>query len=106
MAIFTTSLSMTSVPAEIISTGTTWASLRGASITNPIPVSIFNDAAGRVYLGGTGLTTATSVQGFPLLSSGTFTGHLLKPDAIFGVTSAGVTATLRVMAGMQTGGAS
>lgn len=105
MAIFSTVMAMTSAQTAVITTGTTWASLKGASITDPTPVSIFNDGSVRVYLTGSSATTGTSVSGFPLLSSGTFTASLLQSDPIFALTSAGTTSTIRVMAGRQRGGA-
>lgn len=103
MAIFTTSITVTTTPTVIFSTATTWASLRGASITDPTPFSVFNDGAARVYLSGTNQTTAS--LGFPLLSSGTWSASLLKSDAVSVVTSAGASSTVHVMAGRQTGGA-
>lgn len=102
MAITTTSVTVSSAPAALISSATAWANIKGASINDPVPFSAFNDGAARVYLGGAGLTTAS--VGFPLLSSGTFTASLLKSDAVFAMTSAGASSTAVLMAGRQIGG--
>lgn len=102
MAIVTTAVTVSSAPAALISTATTWANINGASLYDPVPFSAFNDGAARVYLGGAALTTAGA--GFPLLSSGTFNAALLKSDAVFAMTSAGATSTVSLMAGRQVGG--
>lgn len=103
MAILTTSIAISTTPAALISTATTWANLRGASLYDPVPFSVFNDGAARIYLAGSTATTAT--VGFPLLSSGTFTASLLRSDAVFAFTSAAAASTAVVMAGRQVGGA-
>lgn len=103
MAIFTTSVTVTTTPQALISSATTWADIRGAHNYDPVPFSVFNDGVARIWLGGSGQTTAS--LGFPLLSSGTFTASLVRSEAVFAVTSAGAVSTAFLMAGRQTGGA-
>lgn len=99
MAIVTTSLVATTTPQALISTATTWAHLRGASLTDRVPFSAFNDGTIRVRIGGSGLTTVAGA-GFPLLSSATFVADLAGDEAVFVVTSAS-TANIHLIAGRQ-----
>lgn len=99
MAFNTTALDISTAPTQIISTGTTWADLSGASLYDPISFSAFNDSAVRVWVSGTSSITTASV-GMPILSSGYMNATLLASDAFWALTT-GSTATLRVSAGRQ-----
>lgn len=94
----TTALAVSTTPAAVISTGTTWAHIRGGHMYDLVPLSIYNDGAVSVWIGGS--SGMTSASGFPILSSGVFSAQLLASDPIFAVTT-GSTSTLRLIAGRQ-----
>lgn len=93
----TTAIAVSTVAVEIISTGTTWANLRGASLYDTVPFQMYNGSAIQVRIGGSAITSAT---GFPIASSGGFSANLMASDPVFCVTS-NSTGTVTVLAGRQ-----
>lgn len=99
MALVTTSIDISTTPAAVISTGTTWAHLRGASLNDPVPFTLFNDSVIRIHVGGSSAITSAQAS-MPVLSSGYLNAGLIASEPLFAVTS-GSTATIRVSAGRQ-----
>lgn len=101
MAFVTTSLTVTTgAPQALITTGTTWAHLRGASLNDPVPFAVSNlSTAQNVYL--TGSSTGTSASGgFPVGTTGTLSFNLQSDGALFAFTT-DATVAVRLIAGRQ-----
>ena len=94
-----TQIALSSVPAIIISSATTWANTRGASASGPINLHVFNlSTAVSVFLG----SSSTAAAGFPLGATAANRFTIVRQgDALFGMTSAGATATIGVLADGQ-----
>lgn len=87
MAINTTEINLTTTPAAVISTATTWASVGGArDYGSAQNLSVFNaTTAQTIYISGSSSTAAT---GFPVLSSGYYFANLNPGDKLWAFTTA------------------
>lgn len=90
-----TSIDFTTVVTPILTSATTWANLRGASVNDPVYLAAFNQSAIAVRVTNNSAATSASAA-IPILSSGylsrTFTR---KSIGLFGFTT-NSTATLLV----------
>lgn len=87
MAINTTEINLTSTPAAVISTATTWAFVSGTKDYGVVQnLSVFNaTTAQMIYISGSSSTAAT---GFPVLSSGYYFANVRPGDKLWAFTSA------------------
>lgn len=97
MALVTTSIDLSTTPVALISTATTWANTKGASVSDKTAFSIFNNSGIPIRISGSASTAAT---GFPVGSSATFNTDLMQADTIFAFTTAS-TGNVIVIAGRQ-----
>ena len=66
------------------------------SVTDPVPVAIFNnDAAATLFIGGPNVSAA---NGFPILKQTGITFRLMASDPVYGIVTAGTVDT-RVLIG-------
>lgn len=100
MAWQTTVIELSTTPTAIISTATTWANLRGATLYDPVPLLIVNESTVLpVRIGGNAAASGTTGAGVPLgISGGTVNYTLLADGALFGWTTAS-TGRVTVQAG-------
>lgn len=93
----TTIIDLTSVVVTVISSATTWANTKGASLNDPISLVIHNPAAIPVRITGNSAATTASA-GMTVLTTG-YASYELKrgSDALFAITS-NSTATITVQA--------
>lgn len=101
MAWETTFIELSTTPTAIISTGTTWAHIKGASLYDPTPVVIVNESTVLpVRIGGANAVSSASA-GLPLaMFGGTLQYNVLADGALFGWTTAS-TGRVTVQAGRQ-----
>lgn len=104
MALHTTVIGLTTAPTLIFGAGTTWANSAGATLYDTVTLNVFNDSAIRVRILGSSSTAAVAT-GFPLLSSASINGQLMRGDEVWGATTAS-TAQVAVAAWRQIGGSS
>lgn len=91
----TTAISISSVVTPIITSATTWANLKGASVQDPVYLAAFNESAIAVRV--TGNSTATTVNtGMPIVSSGTLSRTFTRKSIGLFAFTTGSTATLLV----------
>lgn len=101
MALNTTNIAVTTAVTPIITTATTWANIRNAGVYDPISVSLQNNGATIVRVGGSGLTTATGAGRPVTTAGGVFSYDIKHPgDGLFAVCSAS-TSNVDVMADRQ-----
>lgn len=101
MAFATTALTLTTgAPQPLITQATTWAHLRNASISDPVPFAVTNlSTAQNFYV--TGTSTGTSATGgFTVGTTGTLSFNLLGDGALYGFTT-DATVAVRLIAGRQ-----
>lgn len=101
MPFATTALVVTTgAPQALISTATTWAHIRNASLQDPVPFAVSNlSTAQNIWL--TGSSTGTSATGgFPLGTTGTLSFNLMADGALFAFTTDS-TVAIRLIAGRQ-----
>lgn len=94
----TTNLNVTTVAIPLLSSATTWANSKGASLYDPVTLNLRNSGVTIVRVGSSLLTSAT---GFPVSSNTTFSIQVkAKGEGLFVVTSAS-TSNIDVMADRQ-----
>lgn len=90
-----TTIDFTSVVTPIITSATTWANLRGASVSDPIYFAAFNQSGINVRVTGNSAATSASAA-IPILSSGNLSRTFTRKSlGLFGFTT-NSTATLVV----------
>lgn len=101
MAVFTTSIGLSTTPSILIGVATTWADIAGAHIQDTVPFVAFNETTAiPVRISGSSSTAAT---GMPLFNGSYYVADLMRTDELWGFTTAS-TATITVQAGRQLGG--
>lgn len=94
----TTSIPLSTTPTAIITTATTWANTRDAGASDPVPLQVFNvSTAADVHVTGSSASTVGMI--IPPRTAQQFS--LWATEQVWGVTTAGSTGTVIVMAGRQ-----
>lgn len=83
----TTSFDLTSVVTAILTSATTWANTRGASVRDPLAFAAFNQSAIPVRVSDKSTMTTANV-GMPILSSGYLSRDFTRKSlGLFAMTS-------------------
>lgn len=100
MPLQTTNINLTTTPAPVINSTTTWANTRGASLSDPVSFAMVNSGVTPIRIGGASVSTVAGV-GFPVSSGGSFTWDIRAAgEGLFAVTSAS-TSNIDVIADRQ-----
>ena len=99
--VISVSTTPTIIASSTIAVNSTAAiSLAGAHIQDPTPLLLWNPSTQNVYLGGTSMTTASSLIGIPFPGPGHVPFNLLTSDPLAACTT-DATVTLTVLGGRQ-----